>query len=138
MGGLVQLGATNSESLTKRDQRGIARERVIQRYSLLRTIVRAVAVVSAVYVAKDLLIGIAGTETALALKLSLLGDVKFAVSITTALGASFWAFAERWLRHREVNQMQGRIIELETIVDQKRSSSGLTAKGTTNPRDKVR
>ena len=48
-----------------------------------------------------------------------------------------WAVAERWLRHRKVSTMQTRIIELELAIDPKRTSSGLTRGGRTNPRDRL-
>jgi hypothetical protein len=78
-----------------------------------------------------------GKETVFALKLSFLADIKFAVAVTLAGVAAAWAGLERWLRHRKVESIQDRIRELELTIDPHRTSSGLTPKGKTNPKDKV-
>ena len=122
--------------LSKRD-RGIAtRERIIQRYQLGRTVVRTCGAVAIAYFAKDFLVAIAGKETIFALKLSFFAHMKFFISIGLTGCACAWALAERWLRHRKVKTMQTRIIELKSTIDPKRTSSGLTPTGRTNPKDK--
>ena len=73
--------------------------------------------VLSIYVCRDLLGAIAGKETVLAIKLSFLADIKFAIAISLAGVASVWALAERGLRHRKVESMQGRIRELELAID---------------------
>ena len=122
--------------LSKRDQGIIARERITQRYALARTFVWASAAIIIAYIGKDFLVSIAGKETILALKLSFFSDIKFAASLTLAGSAVAWAVLERWLRHRKVELMQERIKQLELGIDPKRTSSGLTTKGKTNPRDR--
>ncbi len=47
-----------------------------------------------------------------------------------------WAIAERWFRHYKTSYMQTRITELEKRIDPRRTSSQLTQKGKTNPKDR--
>lgn len=111
------------------------RERINQRYALARTVVRTAGVVAAVYFVSQQIASLAGEQTMVAIELAILGDFKFVASITLAGAAAVWAIVERRLRYRKVEYMQGRIRELEQKIDPRRSSSGLTLKGTTNPRD---
>jgi hypothetical protein len=101
-----------------------------------RTLIRTCGVVTAIYICRGFLSAIAGKETILALKLSFLADIRFAIAVSLAVAASGWALAERWLRHRKVESMQGRIRDLELKIDPNRTTTGLTPKGKTNPRDK--
>ena len=123
--------------LSKKDRGIAARERIIQRYQLGRTVVRTCGAVAIAYFAKDFLIALAGQEIILAIKLSFLADMKFLISIGLTGCACMWAVAERWLRLRKVRTMQTRLIELELAIDPKRTSSGLTRGGRTNPRDRL-
>jgi hypothetical protein len=85
---------------------------------------------------------LAGQDTKLSVVLSLLFtalmDFKFAFAISLAGAGVAWGAVERTLRLRKVDQMQGRIKQLEQMIDPNRSSSGLTTRGTTNPRDRLR
>lgn len=108
---------------------------IAQIYKTARTAVRSAAVVGVVYLLREPLNALAGETTRLALELSIAADLKFVMSVTLAGAASAWAIAERRLRHRKVEELQGRIRTLETRVDPGRTSSGLTPKGTTHPRD---
>lgn len=114
--------------------------RIDQRYRTARTGLKAAAWVFAAYCLWGILDSLAGrtTDVSVSLKgaISLLADLKFAVTITLAGAAAAWAAIERWLRHRTIRNLQSRIRELETAVDPGRTSSGLTEKGTTHPRDK--
>jgi hypothetical protein len=112
--------------------------RIQQRYSTARTAVKAVAWGFAAYVGFGALREFAGQDTSVAISLILnaLVDFKFVISITLAGAACAWAVAERALRHRKVEQMEGRLKMLETKIDPGRSSSGLTSRGETNPRDR--
>jgi len=78
------------------------------------------------------------TSVTLTAALSVIADVKLAVSLALAGGAAIWGLIERKLRHRKVEYLQARIRDLETARDPKRSSSGLTPKGQTHPRDRRR
>jgi hypothetical protein len=105
-------------------------------FRTIRTIARLLCVFGCVYVSRDFLSALAGKETILAVKLAFLGDIKFAAAVSVAGMASVWAAAERWLRHRDVEKMQGRIRDFE-LRDKNRTTSGLTPKGKTNPRDRT-
>jgi hypothetical protein len=106
---------------------------VEQSFTTARTVIRTVGWVGAAYT----LTFFAGQSTSVAVNatLSLLADLKFVLSLTLAGGTVAWAMIERSLRHRKVSYLQNRIRELETSIDRKRTSSGLTAKGKTNPKD---
>jgi hypothetical protein len=111
--------------------------RINQRYSTIRTLVRAAGVVLVVFFMSQTLKSLSGQATSVIVSatLSLFADVKFALAITLAGAASVWAVAERMLRRRKVEYMQGRIRELEMRIDPNRTTSGLTTRGMTNPRD---
>lgn len=110
--------------------------KVDQWYRTVRTAVRVIGVVAAVWLLRGALDTLAGETTRLAFELSVLADVKFAVSVALAGSAAVWAIAERMLRHRKVESLQDRIKELERRLDPGRTSSQLTPKGKTNPYDK--
>lgn len=114
--------------------------RIQQRYSALRTGIKSVAWVLVAWIGFSALKTFAGQSTSVALSLILnaLVELKFVVTVTLACCATAWAVLERRLRLRKVETMQGRITELETKIDPKRSSSGLTKRGQTNPGDRTR
>jgi hypothetical protein len=80
---------------------------------------------------------IAGKTTAFTMALSVLWDVRLVFAFSIAGLTSLWAVAERKLRQRKVAYMQGRVRELEQKIDPNRSTSGLTEKGRTHPRDRA-
>src|ERR1700733_2902499 len=112
----------------------LAYYRIQQRYATARSAIRVAGWVLAAYFAFKALAQFAGesTDLAVSLVLTALVDFKFALSIALTGAACAWAVAERSLRHRKVEQMQGRLKELETTIDPHRSSSGLTPRGQTN------
>jgi hypothetical protein len=120
-----------------RNQEQISLVRIQERYRTLRTLIKVAGWVGAVYLAQGAIEAITGETTRLALELSILADIKFAATLTLAGATTTWAIVERVLRYRKVEQMSGRIKELETRLDPNRTSSGLTPKGKTNPRDKT-
>jgi len=122
--------------LTSHDAASVERERISQRYALGRTFFRMLAVVGVAYFAKDMIVSLAGQNTFVALKLAFLADFKVALSVVMTGVATFWAFLERWLRHRKVEYLQGRIKELESSIDPNRTTSGSTPAGKTHPKDK--
>jgi hypothetical protein len=127
-------------TLSKRALERIELHRTDQRYKTLRTVVRGGYIFGAIWVAFSALETFAGLSTnvsvVLSLALSALFETKFIISITLAGSCAVWAAAERMLRYRGIERLQGRIKELETAIDPKRSTSGLTPRGMTNPRDK--
>ena len=64
-------------------------------------------------------------------------EVSVALSWTVALIGTAYGIQQRKLRRDTVERLQTRNIELEKKIDQKRSSSKLTARGDTRPEDKT-
>lgn len=69
--------------------------------------------------------------------LTVLADFRFEFTLTLAGGAAAWAVIERQLRQHTTERLHARVKELETQIDEKRSSSKLTPKGKTNPIDRL-
>lgn len=113
-----------------------------QGFRTVRTLIKSGTVAAIFYWGFQALQVLAGQDTKLSVALSLvfsvLVNVKFVAAIALTGGAMAWAVLERYLRLRKVDQLQGRIKQLEQMIDPNRSSSGLTTRGTTNPQDKIR
>lgn len=116
--------------------------RVDQWYLTLRTAIRGGCAVAVAYFGFEALKHFAGESTrvdvALSLFLSAIAEMKVFALLSLTGAACAWGFLERALRHRKVERMQGRIRELETLIDPNRSSSGLTPAGRTHPEDRGR
>jgi hypothetical protein len=127
-----------SDAPTPHDPNSLDYYRVKQRYDTARTAIRWAGIVIVAYVGFGALKAFAGQSTSVAISLILnaLVDLKLQLAIALTGTACAWAAAERILRLRKVESMQGRIKELETRLDPNRSSSGLTPRGQTNPRDR--
>lgn len=123
--------------LSKSARERLERQRIDQRYNTARTLIRVICVVVCVWLIGNSVSQLAGknTNVAVSAALSIFADLKFAFSLTLAGCATAWAAIERWLRHRKVEHLQGRVRDLETSIDPSRSTSNLTTKGKTNPRD---
>lgn len=82
---------------------------------------------------------LAGHDTLISVVVAYLTETDSGITITLSLsvgaGASLWAAGERKLRHNKVEYLQRRIIELETMIDPNRTTSGLTPEGRTSPHD---
>lgn len=110
--------------------------RIDQRYRTLRTALRCLFGLFAVYYLRDIFEVLAGKTTRLAFELAVLADFKLQIVITLAGVAAVWALVERRIRHRKVEHLQDRIKQLETRIDPKRTTSGLTPSGKTHPMDR--
>lgn len=112
-----------------------------QVFRTIRTLIRCGAFVIIAYLGFHALEALAGQDTKLSVALTLiftaLADFKFAAGLSLAGSATAWAVLERRLRLQKVDYMQGRVRELERMIDANRSSSGLTTEGKTNPRDRL-
>jgi len=86
---------------------------------------------------------LAGKET--------LALIKAGISYDTGCGSVSWISAvlliicifgigygliQRWMRSKQIQMYTAHVQQLERLIDKKRSSSNLTSKGNTNPRDK--
>lgn len=67
---------------------------------------------------------------------SILGDLKFKVTITLAGTCVAWALVERMLRKRVVKELSPYKKAYEEKLDKKRTSSTIAPDGTTNRRDR--
>jgi hypothetical protein len=116
--------------------------RVDQFYLTVRTLIRCGFGIVVAYSGFGALAQFAGESTkvdlALSLFLSAFAEMKVVALLSLTGAACAWGFLERTLRHRKVEKMQGRIRELETMMDPNRSSSGLTPAGKTRPEDRGR
>lgn len=134
--------ANSAVQLSARAREHVTLLRIVQRYRTARTALRVTFAGFAIWCLYLAIDSIAGKTTAfqavVSVGFSLLWDIRFVVAFSLAGATTIWAVAERWLRHRKVNYLQGRIKELELNIDPGRTTSGLTTKGRTNPRDRGR
>jgi hypothetical protein len=132
--------ANSPVPLSARAREHVTLLRVVHRYRTARTALRVGFggfVVWCLYLSIDSIAGkTTAFQAAVTVGFSLLWDIRFVVAFSLAGATTIWAMAERWLRHRKVNYLQGRIKDLELNIDPGRSTSGLTTKGRTNPRDR--
>jgi len=132
--------ANSAVPLSARARERVTLIRVDQRYRTARTGLRVLFSGFAVWCLYLAIDSIAGKTTAfqaaITVGFSLLWDIRFVVAFSLAGATTMWSATERWLRHRKVNYLQGRIKELELKIDPGRTTSGLTTKGRTNPRDR--
>ena len=70
--------------------------------------------------------------------ITILGSVTLTASLTLTAGAAFWGYLERKFRQKKVEYLQGRIRDLELMLDPERTTSGLTTQGKTHPMDRER
>jgi hypothetical protein len=126
---------------------GDARERLSthetdQLYRTVRTGVRCLTTAFIFYYGFRSFETFAGEDTNLSIALTFVlrafAELKTTVFIGLTGTCAAWAILERILRQRKVEYMQGRIKELEQKIDPNRTSSDLTPKGQTNPRDRIR
>jgi hypothetical protein len=80
---------------------------------------------------------LSGKITLANIALNFLGSISTnnAVCYTVTGGAVGWGYLERRLRKAKTETFQGRVRDLEKLIDPKRSSSNLTPQGDTNPMD---
>src|ERR1700730_2005986 len=132
--------ANSAVQLSARARERVTLIRVDQRYRTARTGLRVLFGGFAVWCLYHAIDSIAGKTTAFqaafTVGFSFLWDIRFVIAFSLAGSTAAWAIAERWLRQRKVNYLQGRINELELKVVSGRTTSGLTTKGRTNPRDR--
>jgi hypothetical protein len=123
--------------LSARARERLSFHKIDQAYRTARTLIRAGAISFAFWCAYLAIDRVSGKTTAVSVGLSVLWDFRFALVLSLAGITSIWAVAERWLRHRKAEVMQGRIKDLEKMIDARRTTSGLTPKGATHPRDRT-
>ena len=89
--------------------------------------------------AAKVLIEYAGKETSADIAMSLFGNLEVSLTLTLFVGAGgfFYGLWQRKLRKDTIERLQGRNQELESMIDSKRSSSNLTARGETRKEDRL-
>lgn len=108
--------------------------------SLGSTFIRYGAVVLCVYIVYRMTSDLAGKTTLadIGLSLKMFGGLSITDTVSFALGVAgtVYGYKERRLRQSKTQYLQDRIQKLEKQLDPKRTSSRLTARGTTNPQDR--
>jgi hypothetical protein len=105
--------------------------------SVVNNIVRWGGLVCIVYWIYRSVDALAGNVTTASIGLNIVGDVRLSDIFGYLFGGSGIAYglSQRHLRRRTIYQLQARIKELEAHIDPRRTSSGLTTRGATHPRD---
>jgi hypothetical protein len=114
--------------------------RTNEQYRTLRTLIRTCGWCVALFVFYKIVTALAGQTTNVSVVMRLvfvaLADFKIAVMVGLTGLACAWAAIERLMRQRLASRLGSRNAELERMIDSNRTSSGLTAGGRTNPRDR--
>jgi len=90
------------------------------------------------YCLQTVLVAYAGVDTRADVVIRLLGEFRLNVMLPylAAAGGVGYGLVERGLRRRTIKRLTARTQELELQIDSGRTSSGLTPRGTTHPRDR--
>jgi hypothetical protein len=105
--------------------------------SVIRTGSKCATLVLACYFADDALKALAGKVTLANIVVKVFSTMAINqwVAWVLAGGCATWASLERRQKRKKIAELSARPIELETIIDPKRSSSMITPAGTTKPGD---
>jgi hypothetical protein len=103
-----------------------------------RLFLKLAASICLAWVAKEAVVALAGHTTSVLVQMGLqiFADLRVVFSVALAGSCAAWAIVERKIRQKSLEQMHKRVKELELAIDPHRSSSTLTTKGKTNPRDR--
>ena len=112
---------------------------IVKSFELARDIVKTILYLGLAYFGYQAVSVLAGKTTDAKLVLSYFTseENKCLVPLIAAAVAVVFAVAERNLRRRKTEYLQGRIRELELKIDPDRTTSGLLTTGDTNPRHKL-
>lgn len=108
-------------------------------FRLVRAIIVSLAIMYVATMAKDAVVALSGQSTNVFVQagMSFLASMRLIFSFSLTGVAALWAVVERATRQKQAERLHGRIKELERQIDPQRSSSKLTRKGKTNPKDKA-
>lgn len=110
---------------------------------IVKTVCKYACPVGCVYFAYKIVEVLAGRATvasfAMSVAISVLGNDKVFKIIASLItgGSIIYGVSERRLRRRVTQRLTLRPGQLERLIDPKRTSSGLTPKGTTRPEDRT-
>lgn len=123
-------------------QRTVVLVRLIDRgFPALASVVKWLVLLGMVRYGADAIGYLAGQQTTANISLLVEFFTNTGGGVVAGTGASAGALGcaygwyERKLRQKSVDRLHGRIKHLETDIDPNRTSSGLTTRGETNPRD---
>lgn len=104
---------------------------------IINNLVRWIGLVAICYLVYRSIDTLAGRSTDAKIGLSLLGDVRFSDAVAAVLGGGgmLYGYAQHRLRRSVIERLQGRIRKYEEMIDNGRTSSGLTTSGDTHPED---
>jgi proteasome assembly chaperone (PAC2) family protein len=108
----------------------------------LNTLIKSGAVVGVAGFVYLMVRELAGKETLASIGLGFLADIKTSRGIAMALvsilgvGGPVYGLRERKLRRDDIEKRSAYIEELEKAIDKRRTSSGLTPRGTTRKEDR--
>ncbi len=82
---------------------------------------------------------LAGSSTFADISVDFLTEINVSVALAWSVGVfgGVYGYKQRHLRRNTVERLQGRIRELEAMIDPQRSSSKLTTRGDTRPEDRI-
>ena len=94
-------------------------------------------IVAVVFMAHLSIKALAGETTDANIVVDFMASATFSMTISVSFGAfgTIYGLRQRSLRRSTTGRQEGRIRELEELIDSKRSSSGLQKDGRTNPKD---
>ena len=107
--------------------------------TVARDLIQWVALAVIAYFVYLSVAALAGRETSADIGIQVLGtfNVSVALSWTVGLIGTMYGYSQRNLRRDTIERLQLRIVELERIIDDRRSSSRLTPRGETRPEDRT-
>lgn len=118
----------------------LQRAHVVERaFGLARTTVRCVAVVGAVWIVSYYGSKAVGRSTTVDIRttLSVILGIRLYAEIALVGGATAWAMMERAARRRTIKRYAPYIAGEERRIDPSRTTSGLTERRDTHPRDRI-
>ena len=142
VGFVVLAGMGSKRRLTNQEQRQET-NRVIARSDAVARIFTAICKYGAIcfiaWCVKEASNGLSGKQTLAKIGVDVATDFRLNEWLAYALagGSVVWGLGERRLRRNKVAELAKQTTELEQLVDNNRSSSNLTPRGTTHDRDKV-
>lgn len=116
----------------------ISFKRIDAGVSVVKAFLKYSTIIICVYFAYLAIAALAGRTTFASIGLSILGNVnvKDSIYIVLTVGGIIYGVGQRQLRRRNIERLTKQTMELEKRLDPKRTSSGLTKRGTTRPEDK--
>lgn len=107
--------------------------------TICKAIAKYACILGSVYFVYRSVAALAGKQTFASVGLSILGNIKVSEGIYIVLtsGGIIFGVGQMQLRRRNIERLTKHSIALEKQLDPKRTSSGLTKRGTTRPEDQT-